>query len=91
MLQDYCLFLYVISKHQGNDYAKFRWFILSLVFVFLAIDENTQIHEIVADYVRPKLGSDLSGLLYWAWVVPYFIAFYNNSCLLPALCNTAAK
>ncbi|WP_426060822.1 hypothetical protein [Hymenobacter sp. B1770] len=43
--------------------------------MFLAIDENTQIHEVVAEVVRPKLASDLSGLLYWAWVVPYFIAF----------------
>jgi hypothetical protein len=69
------LLLYVISKHQQNNDAKFRWLLLSLVFLFLAIDENIQIHELLAKVVRPRLASDLSGLLYWAWVVPYFIAF----------------
>jgi hypothetical protein len=49
------------------------WFILGLFFVFLSLDENVQIHEQVTNFVRPKLENDLSGFLYWAWVVPYAV------------------
>ncbi len=50
-----------------------HWLILGLIFLFMAVDENVQLHEHVADFVRPQLGNDLSGLLHWAWVVPYGI------------------
>ncbi|MDO6391617.1 multidrug transporter [Pontibacter sp. BT731] len=50
-----------------------HWFVLGCIFLFMAIDENTQIHERVADFVRPRLATDLSGMLHWAWVVPYSV------------------
>lgn len=50
-----------------------HWFILGCIFLFMAIDENTQVHERVADFVRPRLATDLSGMLHWAWVVPYSV------------------
>ncbi len=37
----------------------------------MALDESVQIHEYIAEVVRPRLPTDLRGLLYWAWVVPY--------------------
>ncbi|GAB3305062.1 multidrug transporter [Hymenobacter humi] len=69
------LFLYFITKQQKNSQAPFRWLILSLIFTFLAIDENIQIHELITKIVRPRLTTELSGFLHWAWVVPYSIAF----------------
>lgn len=56
---------------QAPDQYTRHWFILGCIFLFMAIDESTQIHERVADFVRPRLATDLSGMLHWAWVVPY--------------------
>ncbi|WP_237144797.1 multidrug transporter [Pontibacter pamirensis] len=58
-----------LKKSYGTERRK--WGILGSVFLFMAIDESLQIHEYVSKVVRPMLVSDLSGLLYWAWVVPY--------------------
>ena len=32
-----------------------------------------QVHEEVAKILRPSVSNDVSGLLYWAWVIPYGI------------------
>jgi hypothetical protein len=61
--------IYALRKHDKADGRK--WQLLGLVFLFMAIDETVQIHEFLADVVRPRLPTDLRGLLYWAWVVPY--------------------
>ncbi|SIR15701.1 multidrug transporter [Pontibacter lucknowensis] len=60
-------------KHSVQETYTRHWFILGCIFLFMAIDENTQIHERVADFVRPRLATDLSGMLHWAWVVPYSV------------------
>jgi hypothetical protein len=69
--------LLLLIHTQQKKYAETKptkhWLILGLIFVFMAVDENVQIHEHIADFVRPQLGNDLSGLLHWAWVVPYGI------------------
>lgn len=49
------------------------WLTLSLIFVFISVDESVQVHEEVAKILRPSVTNDLSGLLYWAWVIPYGI------------------
>lgn len=65
--------LFVIYIHKKRNHVKgaFYWLVLGLIFIFLSIDESVQIHEEVAKILRPKLGNDVSGLLYWAWVIPY--------------------
>lgn len=60
-------------KRSALDSYTRHWFILGCIFLFMAIDENTQVHERVADFVRPRLATDLSGMLHWAWVVPYSV------------------
>ncbi|HSN81273.1 MAG TPA: hypothetical protein VLS88_01735 [Polyangiales bacterium] len=45
------------------------WLFLSLVFVFVSVDEFASIHEELIVPVRDWL--HLSGLFYFAWVVPY--------------------
>ena len=48
------------------------WFGLSLIFLFLAIDETASIHEHLTLPTRDFLGT--SELLFYAWVIPYGIA-----------------
>ena len=48
------------------------WFGLSIIFLFLSMDEMFSIHERLLRPVRETLG--VSGLLYFAWVIPYGIA-----------------
>lgn len=70
------LFLIYHTRSSLNPSSRKKyWLMLSIIFLFLAVDENVQIHEEVTKVVRPLLASDLSGFLHWAWVVPYFIAF----------------
>ena len=61
--------IYSLRKDDQVDGRK--WQLLGFVVLFIAIDETVQIHEFVADVVRPRLVTDLGGLLHWAWVVPY--------------------
>jgi hypothetical protein len=61
--------IYALRKHDKVDGRK--WQLLGFVMLFMAIDETVQIHEFLADVVRPRLPTDMRGLLYWAWVVPY--------------------
>ncbi len=67
------MLLFIIYSHKKKLQSKdaFYWLLLSLIFVFLSADESVQIHETIAEILMPKLGSDLNGFLYWAWVVPY--------------------
>lgn len=56
------------------------WWVLALIFVFLALDEFTFIHESVSNITRKTLNTE--GYLFFAWVIPYgilvlvFGAFY---------------
>lgn len=66
--------LYIIyhgTRHNSSNTKKFisSWLFLSLVFLFLTVDEAIAIHEKFTGIVRDKL--QLSGLLYFGWVVPY--------------------
>jgi hypothetical protein len=67
------LLIHTQQKNYTESKPTRHWLILGWIFMFMAVDENVQIHEHIADFVRPQLGNDLSGLLHWAWVVPYAI------------------
>jgi hypothetical protein len=67
------LLIHTQQKKYTESKPTRHWLILGWIFMFMAVDENVQIHEHIADFVRPQLGNDLSGLLHWAWVVPYAI------------------
>lgn len=64
--------LYVISKamkKRGNIYANY-WLSLSLIFLYLSIDESSSIHELLIHPLRSAL--NLSGVLYFSWVIVGF-------------------
>ncbi|MEJ8802181.1 multidrug transporter [Pontibacter sp. H249] len=69
----YLIYL-VHKKSMKSGSGKRYWLVLSFIFAFMAVDESVQIHEHIAEFVRPQLTSDLNGLLHWSWVVPYSFA-----------------
>jgi hypothetical protein len=59
-------FLFFVNK------LSLGWLGLALAFVFLSLDEATQIHEFFIGYFRIDFG--LSGYFYSAWIIPYGVA-----------------
>jgi hypothetical protein len=70
--------LWSISKLQIEKKAKrtFYWKLLTLIFLFLAIDELISIHESFSDDSRDLLGNATAGgYFHFAWIVPYAVIF----------------
>ena len=57
------LLITYLNKKKGDQYLP--WLGLSLVFLFLTVDEMSSIHEYLNSFF------DFSGLLYYGWVIPY--------------------
>ena len=55
--------------HAKKHDAYLAWAGLSGIFLFLALDEMTELHEMLVGPVRNSLNT--SGILYFAWVIPY--------------------
>jgi hypothetical protein len=61
--------LLVVAKacsSQGGPYVR-HWFVLFIIFAFLALDEAASIHELSIDPLRNLL--NLSGIFHFAWVI----------------------
>jgi hypothetical protein len=67
------ILFFIIYIHKKNSKIKSAhyWLTLGFIFIFLSVDESVQVHEEVAKILRPSVSNDVSGLLYWAWVIPY--------------------
>ena len=64
--------LFVIGHlHKRISLSYIPWFGLSFIFLFLSIDETASIHEGLTVPVKETLNT--SGLLFYAWVIPYSI------------------
>ncbi len=57
----------VLKTRLKNRYSK-HWLMLSLIFVFMSIDETIGIHEMLTEPVR--LAFNLSGYFRFSWVLP---------------------
>jgi len=69
------LLLLLITLHQKNEKQPYLlWGMLSLVFLFLSIDETSSIHENLGRPTRAIFGS--LGLFYYGWVIPYGAAVF---------------
>ncbi|SHM62806.1 hypothetical protein SAMN04488057_102385 [Cyclobacterium lianum] len=67
------IFLYLVYRIERKQKQNaIGWLGLSIVFVFLTLDEATQIHEFLIGYSRELF--DVSGYLYYAWIIPYSAA-----------------
>ena len=59
-----------MEKMSNSNYL--YWLVLSIIFFFLSIDEIASIHERFGDLIKRHF--DLTGVFFFAWVVPYGIA-----------------
>ena len=66
------IFIFFVETRK-NSWSKTYWLILAAGFFFMAADETYQIHEKLIDPVQHILGNGNLGILYFAWVIPYFI------------------
>lgn len=57
------------AKRQLNDRFRGIWLAISVVFVYLSVDETAQIHDRATTGVRKIVGD--SALLHYSWVLPY--------------------
>jgi len=65
------LLLLIISQlTKSRAEGRHKWFVLSMIFFFLAFDEAVEIHERLNDITYGFLGKDHQ---HWSWVVPYTI------------------
>lgn len=65
--------LFIIYKLNPTD--RFYWLLLALVFLFLSLDEAVEIHEKINTVISQRMTDNLSGFLFWAWIIPYSILF----------------
>ena len=63
-------FISISHKEHGSSYMHWRG--LAIIFLFLSVDEIGTIHETVNDRIHDLFNT--SGLLYFAWIIPYGIA-----------------
>jgi hypothetical protein len=64
--------LFFLVGRASNKW-RLQWLLLSAIFIFLTVDEGSQIHE---RFILPTLrfldtGKQSAGWLYYAWVIPY--------------------
>jgi hypothetical protein len=65
------LFAIVWKAKKKAGESRRVWLVLSVVFVYLAIDESISIHERLIDPLRQAF--DASGIFYYTWIIPYGI------------------
>ena len=62
-------YIYQIEKYSKASY-KFSWLFLCIIFLFLALDEATQIHDILFNRLFKSNGLE-SDIFHYSWVIPY--------------------
>jgi len=72
------LLFFITATHKKMNDPYISWAILAILFLFLSIDEISSIHESLTLPTRNLF--DTSGLLYFAWVIPYGIALIIFVC-----------
>src|SRR5688500_925952 len=66
------VFLYAIYQLPDRHIQKTKkqWLILSLIFLFLSVDEVLSIHERL-NKIKDYIGIDISGYIISTWLIPY--------------------
>lgn len=88
---------YLIWLTQPKPRAK-QWMIMALIFLFLAVDETSSIHEkLMIPMLRLMNGGEMAelgemGWLFYAWIIPYGVAaIFLGATLLPWLLKLDRK
>ena len=61
----------LVKKKNHGDYTR-HWEILSLIFLYMSVDEAAVIHEMAVKPLRDLF--DLGGFFYYGWIIPAGIA-----------------
>ena len=64
-------FIALVHKRSNSSYVP--WVVMSIIFLYISVDEAALIHELLNTPLRETLKT--SGLFFYAWVIPYGIAF----------------
>jgi len=76
------LLMIIAINHRRKGSTQLYWFGLSLIFLFLSVDEIASVHERISLLIGQIL--DTSGIFYYAWTIPYglalvvFVAIYTK-------------
>ena len=70
--------LFFLLGRTAQGRARWPWMLMTFVFLFLAFDEGSQIHEKLMLITLRLMGSagtsrEDMGLFFYAWIIPYFI------------------
>ena len=67
------ILLWVIAKYTKvtGDKTRYHWLFLSILFLFLTLDEGAQIHETIGLGVFSFFNFPVGHPLYYSWVIPY--------------------
>ena len=85
-----CVLIAVIAimKHKQGDRSAFQWKCLSLIFLYLSVDEAASLHELANAPLKQAL--NFGGIFYFAWVIPgailvgiFVIAYFKFLLSLP--------
>ena len=85
-----CVLIAVIAimKHKQGDHYAFQWKCLSLIFLYLSVDEAASLHELANAPLKQSL--NFGGIFHFAWVVPgailvsiFVIAYFKFWLSLP--------
>ncbi|MBK8583668.1 MAG: hypothetical protein IPL86_18240 [Flavobacteriales bacterium] len=70
--------LFLLHSREFSGKPVRAWQTMAAVFLFLGIDEGSQIHEKFLQFTKRLVegtgGGELGGWLYYAWVIPYGLA-----------------
>jgi hypothetical protein len=67
------LFIIFIFNKKLSGKPNIYWATLSLGFLYMSIDEFTELHENLGITFKPLIGDYSHGLLYYSWVIPAFV------------------
>jgi len=60
---------YIIKKTKGV--YRFHWLFLSIIFLFLSMDEILELHEQLSSPIQRAINLLNGSLEYWGWIIPY--------------------
>jgi hypothetical protein len=59
-------------RREGDRYAP-HWLCLALIFLLLSVDEMAEMHEMSIRPIREMAPELVTGVFYWAWVIPAMV------------------
>ncbi len=67
----FLFFLIACLEKATSSHDKLNWIGLALVFLFLSVDEASELHEAIGHITENYIHA--TGLLYFPWIVPYSV------------------